>query len=171
MPLIGICVVKGAVQFGLVHDNPLYQFVLLLQFAVPPAINIGTFNSACLSSRYPFNLSTLFKLTCTNMFILFKLWHGRDDNSIIWCWRERVLCHYVVVLLIGFCVSHIVVDLLPVAGLLNTVDLDCSCLQTARWLLMDGVPYFRPQVLLCASSYQIHTLLSNWTYRWLVLIL
>ncbi|KAL8529222.1 hypothetical protein ACS0TY_006600 [Phlomoides rotata] len=47
MPLIGIGVVKGAVRFGLVHDNPLYQFVLLLQFAVPPAMNIGTLNSAC----------------------------------------------------------------------------------------------------------------------------
>lgn len=42
MPLIGIGIVKGAVRFGLVHDNPLYQFVLLLQFAVPPAMNIGT---------------------------------------------------------------------------------------------------------------------------------
>ncbi|KZV32192.1 hypothetical protein F511_28894 [Dorcoceras hygrometricum] len=42
MPLIGIGVVKGAVQLGLVHDDPLYQFVLLLQFALPPAMNIGT---------------------------------------------------------------------------------------------------------------------------------
>lgn len=42
MPLIGIGVVKGAVRFGLVHDDLLYQFVLLLQFALPPAMNIGT---------------------------------------------------------------------------------------------------------------------------------
>ncbi|KAI5606029.1 hypothetical protein BDE02_01G391700 [Populus trichocarpa] len=42
LPLIGTAIVKGAVHFGLVHSDPLYQFVLLLQFAVPPALNIGT---------------------------------------------------------------------------------------------------------------------------------
>ncbi|KAL9171786.1 hypothetical protein ABFS82_03G003200 [Erythranthe guttata] len=42
MPLIGIVIVQGAIRFGIVHDNPLYQFVLLLQFALPPAMNIGT---------------------------------------------------------------------------------------------------------------------------------
>ncbi|XP_011100000.1 protein PIN-LIKES 3 isoform X2 [Sesamum indicum] len=42
LPLIGIGVVKGAQKLGLVHDNPLYRFVLLLQFSLPPAMNIGT---------------------------------------------------------------------------------------------------------------------------------
>lgn len=42
LPLVGIAVVKGALRFGLVRENPLYEFVLLLQFAVPPAMNIGT---------------------------------------------------------------------------------------------------------------------------------
>ncbi|KAB5521874.1 hypothetical protein DKX38_026193 [Salix brachista] len=42
LPLIGTAFVKGAVHFGLVHSDPLYQFVLLLHFAVPPALNIGT---------------------------------------------------------------------------------------------------------------------------------
>ncbi|XP_047966183.1 protein PIN-LIKES 3-like isoform X2 [Salvia hispanica] len=42
LPLLGIAVVKGAIRLGLVHDNPLYEFVLLLQFAIPPAMNIGT---------------------------------------------------------------------------------------------------------------------------------
>lgn len=42
LPLIGTAYVKGAVHFGLVHSDPLYQFVLLLHFAVPPALNIGT---------------------------------------------------------------------------------------------------------------------------------
>lgn len=42
MPLVGIAVVKGALRFGFVRDNPLYEFVLLLQFALPPAMNIGT---------------------------------------------------------------------------------------------------------------------------------
>ncbi|KAK2988176.1 hypothetical protein RJ640_020658 [Escallonia rubra] len=42
LPLIGIVIVRGALKFGLVHSDPLYQFVLLLQFALPPAMNIGT---------------------------------------------------------------------------------------------------------------------------------
>lgn len=42
LPFLGILVLKGAVHFGMVQSDPLYQFVLLLQFAVPPAMNIGT---------------------------------------------------------------------------------------------------------------------------------
>ncbi|KDP36734.1 hypothetical protein JCGZ_08025 [Jatropha curcas] len=41
LPLIGIVIVKGALRFGFIPSDPLYQFVLLLQFAVPPAMNIG----------------------------------------------------------------------------------------------------------------------------------
>ncbi|KAJ4811224.1 Auxin efflux carrier family protein [Rhynchospora pubera] len=42
LPLLGVVIVKGAVRLGLVHADPLYQFVLLLQYAVPPAMNIST---------------------------------------------------------------------------------------------------------------------------------
>ncbi|KAL3618406.1 hypothetical protein CASFOL_038727 [Castilleja foliolosa] len=41
LPSIGIVVVKGAVRFGIVHDERLYQFILLLQYSLPPAMNIG----------------------------------------------------------------------------------------------------------------------------------
>ncbi|PIA26253.1 hypothetical protein AQUCO_09500017v1 [Aquilegia coerulea] len=41
-PLFGVLIVKGAIHFGLIHSDPLYRFVLLLQFAVPPAMNIST---------------------------------------------------------------------------------------------------------------------------------
>ncbi|KAH9613193.1 hypothetical protein KSS87_018943 [Heliosperma pusillum] len=40
LPLIGILVVKGAVHFSLVQADPLFQFVLLLQYALPPAMSI-----------------------------------------------------------------------------------------------------------------------------------
>ena len=40
LPVLGIVIVKGAVHFGLVQSDPLYQFVFLLQFAFPPAMNI-----------------------------------------------------------------------------------------------------------------------------------
>ncbi|KAL3723591.1 hypothetical protein ACJRO7_035725 [Eucalyptus globulus] len=42
LPLLGMMIVRGAVYLGLVQSDPLYQFVLLLQFALPPAMNIGT---------------------------------------------------------------------------------------------------------------------------------
>ncbi|CAN0927321.1 Protein PIN-LIKES 1 [Linum grandiflorum] len=42
LPLVGIVVVKGALRFGFIpSSDPLYQFILLLQFTVPPAMNIG----------------------------------------------------------------------------------------------------------------------------------
>ncbi|XP_061337678.1 protein PIN-LIKES 3-like [Gastrolobium bilobum] len=42
LPLLGVVVVKGAIYLGLVQSDPLYQFILLLQYALPPAMNIGT---------------------------------------------------------------------------------------------------------------------------------
>ncbi|KAI3794433.1 hypothetical protein L1987_37065 [Smallanthus sonchifolius] len=42
LPLFGILIVKRALYFGLVYADPLYLFVLLLQFALPPSMNIGT---------------------------------------------------------------------------------------------------------------------------------
>ncbi|KAL9241497.1 hypothetical protein vseg_015606 [Gypsophila vaccaria] len=42
LPLLGIVIVQGAVHFGLLQFDPLFHFVLLLQYAVPPAMNIGT---------------------------------------------------------------------------------------------------------------------------------
>ncbi|XP_058069870.1 protein PIN-LIKES 3-like isoform X1 [Magnolia sinica] len=42
LPLLGVGVVEGAIHLGLVHKDPLYQFILLLQFALPPAMDIGT---------------------------------------------------------------------------------------------------------------------------------
>ncbi|TXG59271.1 hypothetical protein EZV62_013844 [Acer yangbiense] len=39
-PILGICIVKAAIHFGLVNSDPLYQFILLLQFDLPPAIQI-----------------------------------------------------------------------------------------------------------------------------------
>ncbi|CAJ2635969.1 unnamed protein product [Trifolium pratense] len=42
LPILGVIVVQGAIKLGLVQADPLYQFVLLLQYALPPAMNIGT---------------------------------------------------------------------------------------------------------------------------------
>ncbi|XAR73652.1 hypothetical protein NMG60_11007693 [Bertholletia excelsa] len=42
LPISGVVVVKAARQFGLVGLDPLYEFVLLLQYALPSAMAIGT---------------------------------------------------------------------------------------------------------------------------------
>ncbi|KAF0929225.1 hypothetical protein E2562_016454 [Oryza meyeriana var. granulata] len=42
LPSVGTLLVKAAVRLGLIRPDPLYQFILLLQYAVPPAMNIGT---------------------------------------------------------------------------------------------------------------------------------
>ncbi|CDP01772.1 unnamed protein product [Coffea canephora] len=42
LPGIGIGVVKAATHFGFLPPDPLYHFVLLIQYTLPPAMNIGT---------------------------------------------------------------------------------------------------------------------------------
>jgi len=43
LPGIGVGIVKCVVHLGLIHPDPLYEFVLLLQFAVPPAVSLSKF--------------------------------------------------------------------------------------------------------------------------------
>ncbi|KAK3221854.1 hypothetical protein Dsin_008879 [Dipteronia sinensis] len=42
LPAIGICVVKAAGNLGFLPSDPLFHFVLMTQFSLPPAMNIGT---------------------------------------------------------------------------------------------------------------------------------
>jgi len=42
-PLLGILVLKSASKFGFLAADPLYKFVLMIQYTLPPAMNIGTF--------------------------------------------------------------------------------------------------------------------------------
>lgn len=52
LPLIGIGIVKAAHHFGLVGSDSLYQFILLLQYALPPAMAIGTRTSSSSANSY-----------------------------------------------------------------------------------------------------------------------
>ncbi|XP_020573869.1 protein PIN-LIKES 3-like [Phalaenopsis equestris] len=45
LPLTGVCIIKGAIHFGILHPDPLYHFVLLVQYALPPAMNMGRWQS------------------------------------------------------------------------------------------------------------------------------
>jgi len=42
LPVVGVAVVKTATELGFLPPDPLYQYVLMLQFALPPAMSIGT---------------------------------------------------------------------------------------------------------------------------------
>ncbi|KAJ1439514.1 Membrane transport protein [Sesbania bispinosa] len=42
LPAIGIGIIKGAVHYNLIQPDPLYQFVLLLHYALPPAVLLST---------------------------------------------------------------------------------------------------------------------------------
>ncbi|KAL9664205.1 hypothetical protein QQ045_019603 [Rhodiola kirilowii] len=42
LPIIGIGVVKFAASFGFLPADPLFSYVLMIQFTLPPAMNIGT---------------------------------------------------------------------------------------------------------------------------------
>ncbi|KAM3710033.1 hypothetical protein ACJW30_02G220200 [Castanea mollissima] len=42
MPLLGVVIVKAAHSWGMVGSSSLYQFILMLQYALPPAMSVGT---------------------------------------------------------------------------------------------------------------------------------
>ncbi|VAI63986.1 unnamed protein product [Triticum turgidum subsp. durum] len=42
LPVVGVAVVRTARELGFLPPDPLYQYVLMLQFALPPAMSIGT---------------------------------------------------------------------------------------------------------------------------------
>ncbi|OVA03298.1 Auxin efflux carrier [Macleaya cordata] len=42
LPVIGMGVVKAAGEFGFLPADPLFRYVLMVQFTLPPAMNIGT---------------------------------------------------------------------------------------------------------------------------------
>jgi len=41
LPIFGVVIVKGAIRYGIIHQDPLYNFILLLQYALPPAMSIS----------------------------------------------------------------------------------------------------------------------------------
>ena len=41
LPMLGVVIVKAAHHFGMVGSSLLYRFILMLQYALPPAMNVG----------------------------------------------------------------------------------------------------------------------------------
>lgn len=42
LPAVGIGIVKVAAHFGFLAEDPLYHFILMIQYSLPPAMSIGT---------------------------------------------------------------------------------------------------------------------------------
>lgn len=86
LPILGVLIVRAAHYLGLVTSEPLYQFVLLLQYVVPPAMNLGLSfrlskilqNTYCLSQRLTLDLLTG---TITQLF-----GSGESECSVILFW-------------------------------------------------------------------------------------
>ncbi|XP_020573907.1 protein PIN-LIKES 3-like [Phalaenopsis equestris] len=51
LPLTGVCIIKGAIHIGILHPDPLYHFVLLVQYALPPAMNMDLLSVANAATR------------------------------------------------------------------------------------------------------------------------
>lgn len=56
LPAAGIGVVKAVAAIGFLPQDPLFQYALLIQFALPPAMAIGMQTLLLLSFFYPIAL-------------------------------------------------------------------------------------------------------------------
>ncbi|XP_021759402.1 protein PIN-LIKES 3-like [Chenopodium quinoa] len=73
LPLFGILIVKGALQAGLVpSNNKLFIFLLLLQYAMPPAINLGTMTQLFGAGRSECSVIMLWTYALASVFL--TLW-------------------------------------------------------------------------------------------------
>ncbi|KDO71539.1 hypothetical protein CISIN_1g013221mg [Citrus sinensis] len=52
LPFIGVWVVKAAAALGFLPSDPLYHYVLMVQFTLPPAMNIGKYINNNIHWRY-----------------------------------------------------------------------------------------------------------------------
>lgn len=108
LPIFGVVIVKSAVRLGLVQSNPLYQFVLLLQYALPPAMNIGTIFQAILRIIYLQNWAFKTNLNMDSEFC-------RYNDAVVWNWREWMLSDSAMDLCIGLNFTNALVNIVYVA--------------------------------------------------------
>ncbi|GJT86468.1 PIN-LIKES 7-like protein [Tanacetum coccineum] len=68
LPMIGILVIKTATSLGILPSDPLFSFVLLIQYTVPPAMNISKYNDPIVQrgTRGVFGAYNVVLLSCSN---------------------------------------------------------------------------------------------------------
>ncbi|MED6194128.1 hypothetical protein PIB30_025684 [Stylosanthes scabra] len=71
-PMLGVCIVKGAIHFGMINHDPLYQFLLLLQYALPPAITMSTITQLFGAGETECSIIMLATYACAAVFL--TLW-------------------------------------------------------------------------------------------------
>ena len=95
LPPLGIAMVKAARHFGIVKSNPLYEFTLMLQFAVPPAMNIGQLfinESAAqpISHLCVYNFNYIIYYCCSVGTIAQLVKSGESECAVIMLWTYAV---------------------------------------------------------------------------------
>lgn len=90
LPLLGIGIVKAAHHFGMVGSSLLYQFILMLQYTLPPAMNVGMLTVLISSvnliyllkkEREQIKLVGMMHHFCWKFYILSKF---EDFDNIFW---------------------------------------------------------------------------------------
>ncbi|XP_011018693.1 PREDICTED: uncharacterized protein LOC105121661 [Populus euphratica] len=91
LPILGVVIIKYAIHFGLVRSDPLYQLVLLLQFALPPANSVGVLividELYTLITRSP--QSSTMSMHVWDEFapnLFFRHRFGRYNEPVVWSW-------------------------------------------------------------------------------------
>ncbi|OMP11939.1 Auxin efflux carrier [Corchorus olitorius] len=78
MPETGILIVKVAKHWGLVNSDSFYQFTLMLQYAMPPAMNIGTISQVLGTGESEFSVIMLWNYIVAafsiTLWIAFYMW-------------------------------------------------------------------------------------------------
>lgn len=73
LPLVGVAIVKGAIHLHILQKpDPLFQYVLLVQYALPPAMNMGLISQ--LLGTGESQCSIIFFWTYASTLVLFPLW-------------------------------------------------------------------------------------------------
>ncbi|GKV30242.1 hypothetical protein SLEP1_g39076 [Rubroshorea leprosula] len=71
LPLLGIGVVKAASHFGLIGSDSLYKFVLMLQYALPPAMAVGTISQLFNAGQSECSVLMLWTYAVASFFLTF----------------------------------------------------------------------------------------------------
>lgn len=83
LPGLGIGVVKAAAYLGLLPSDPLFHFVLMVQYTLPPAMNIGTPHLFIIIIA-----TSYYNVLCEWMNETIYIY--RYDDTTSWCGTRRV---------------------------------------------------------------------------------
>jgi len=143
LPVIGFFVVKAAANLGFLPLDPLFQYVLIIQYVLPPAMNISksfhTYFYQVISNLqwHSYLFAWVIKKWLIPCLFLPKLFHGiiiysyhfywyyismwlwRYHDSAVWCRHRRVFSNPFVVLWCCSYSTHSLVNIPPMVIILR----------------------------------------------------